>query len=135
MMITNDFFDCTICRLFGGLFAALFIFTHKKITLFRQNNRVYKMIFREKYFNFIPSEIHFSVPFLISKNSIHLFLKFAISSNITFLLIDLGAGNYFLVICYSFFAFTVFMALIVGILTYPEGFGRYIAGEVYFKFF
>ncbi|OZC04963.1 chloride transporter, ClC family [Onchocerca flexuosa] len=33
----------------------------------------------------------------------------------------------------GFFAFTVFMALIVGILTYPEGFGRYIAGELTFR--
>ncbi|VDO35849.1 unnamed protein product [Onchocerca flexuosa] len=66
--------------LLGGLFAALFIFTHKKITLLLQKNGLYKMIFRE-----------------------------------------------------NFFAFTVFMALIVGILTYPEGFGRYIAGELTFR--
>ncbi|VDM07706.1 unnamed protein product [Wuchereria bancrofti] len=33
----------------------------------------------------------------------------------------------------GFFAFTVFMALVVGILTYPEGFGRYIAGQLTFR--
>lgn len=26
------------------------------------------------------------------------------------------------------------MALVVGILTYPQGFGRYIAGQVYLQF-
>ncbi|VDK83855.1 unnamed protein product [Litomosoides sigmodontis] len=31
----------------------------------------------------------------------------------------------------GFFAFTVFMALVVGTLTYPEGFGRYIAGQFF----
>uniref|UniRef100_A0AAF5PXW5 CBS domain-containing protein n=1 Tax=Wuchereria bancrofti TaxID=6293 RepID=A0AAF5PXW5_WUCBA len=66
--------------LLGGLFAALFIFTHRKITLFRQDNSIYRMIFRK-----------------------------------------------------NFFAFTVFMALVVGILTYPEGFGRYIAGQLTFR--
>ncbi|VDN27233.1 unnamed protein product [Gongylonema pulchrum] len=38
--------------LLGGLFAALFIFTHKRITLFRQNSRIYHMIFRENFFTF-----------------------------------------------------------------------------------
>uniref|UniRef100_A0A7I4KA89 Chloride channel protein n=1 Tax=Brugia malayi TaxID=6279 RepID=A0A7I4KA89_BRUMA len=66
--------------LLGGLFAALFIFTHRKITLFRQDNSIYRMIFRK-----------------------------------------------------NFFAFTIFMALVVGILTYPEGFGRYIAGQLTFR--
>uniref|UniRef100_A0A915PPV4 Chloride channel protein n=1 Tax=Setaria digitata TaxID=48799 RepID=A0A915PPV4_9BILA len=33
----------------------------------------------------------------------------------------------------GFFAFTVFMALVVGILTYPKGFGRYIAGQLTFR--
>ncbi|VDN01573.1 unnamed protein product [Thelazia callipaeda] len=66
--------------LLGGIFAALFIFTHKRIILFRQTNHVYQMVFRK-----------------------------------------------------NFFAFTILMALVVGILTYPEGFGRYIAGQLTFR--
>lgn len=64
----------------SGLLGALFIFTHRRITLFRQRNRLYKMIFRK-----------------------------------------------------NFFAFTLFMAAVVGILTYPRGFGRYIAGKLTFR--
>ncbi|VDN59881.1 unnamed protein product [Dracunculus medinensis] len=33
----------------------------------------------------------------------------------------------------GFFAFTVFMSLVVGIITYPQGFGRYIAGKLTFR--
>uniref|UniRef100_A0A914ZR78 Chloride channel protein n=2 Tax=Parascaris univalens TaxID=6257 RepID=A0A914ZR78_PARUN len=66
--------------LLGGLLGAMFIFTHRHITLFRERNRLYKVLF-----------------------------------------------------CKNFFTFTIFMAAVVGILTYPQGFGRYIAGKLTFR--
>ncbi|KHN77818.1 Chloride channel protein 1 [Toxocara canis] len=58
----------------------MFIFTHRRITLFRQRNPLFKAIFGK-----------------------------------------------------NFFTFTIFMAAVVGILTYPRGFGRYIAGKLTFR--
>ncbi|VDD94311.1 unnamed protein product [Enterobius vermicularis] len=66
--------------LISGLAAALFIFTHRRISLFRQKNKIFKMIFRK-----------------------------------------------------NFFTFTIFMAAVVAILTYPKGFGLYIAGKLTFR--
>ncbi|WKX93184.1 hypothetical protein Q1695_010880 [Nippostrongylus brasiliensis] len=64
----------------SGMMGAIFIFTHRQISIFRQRNRVFKMIFKN-----------------------------------------------------NFLTFTVFMALLVGILTFPLGFGRFIAGKLTFR--
>ncbi|EPB66660.1 chloride transporter, ClC family [Ancylostoma ceylanicum] len=60
----------------SGMMGAIFIFTHRHISIFRQRNRVFKMIFKN-----------------------------------------------------NFLTFTVFMAMVVGIVTFPLGFGRFIAGK------
>ncbi|KAJ1351051.1 hypothetical protein KIN20_006988 [Parelaphostrongylus tenuis] len=70
----------TLLGFISGMMGAIFIFTHRQISMFRQRNRLFKMIFRN-----------------------------------------------------NFLTFTVFMALVVGILTFPEGFGRYIAGRLTFR--
>ncbi|CAB3404579.1 unnamed protein product [Caenorhabditis bovis] len=64
----------------SGIMGALFIFVHRKISIFRAKNRVYKAIFRN-----------------------------------------------------NFLAFTVFMAVVVGVLTFPDGLGRYFAGRLSFR--
>uniref|UniRef100_A0A915DLJ7 Chloride channel protein n=1 Tax=Ditylenchus dipsaci TaxID=166011 RepID=A0A915DLJ7_9BILA len=64
----------------SGLFGALFVLVHRRITYFRKRNRTYRAIF--------------------GRNS---------------------------------FAFTVFMAFVVGVITYPDGFGKYIAGKFTFR--
>ncbi|XGW08606.1 hypothetical protein V3C99_011154 [Haemonchus contortus] len=64
----------------SGMMGAIFILTHRQISMFRQRNRVFKMIFRN-----------------------------------------------------NFLTFTVFMALVVGLLTYPNGLGRFIAGKLTFR--
>ncbi|CAJ0955481.1 unnamed protein product, partial [Mesorhabditis belari] len=66
--------------LFLGILAALFTFTHRRIFLFRQKNRLYRLIFKN-----------------------------------------------------NFFSFTLFFAFIVGVVTYPKGFGKYIAGRLTFR--
>ncbi|CAJ0606538.1 unnamed protein product [Cylicocyclus nassatus] len=64
----------------SGMMGAIFIFTHRRISLFRQRNKVFKMIFKN-----------------------------------------------------NFLMFTVFMAFVVGVLTYPLGFGKFIAGQLTFR--
>ncbi|EYC34617.1 hypothetical protein Y032_0001g57 [Ancylostoma ceylanicum] len=64
----------------SGMMGAIFIFTHRHISIFRQRNRVFKMIFKN-----------------------------------------------------NFLTFTVFMAMVVGIVTFPLGFGRFIAGKLTFR--
>ncbi|KAI1726742.1 voltage gated chloride channel domain-containing protein [Ditylenchus destructor] len=66
--------------LLSGLFGALFVLVHRRITYFRKRNKTYKAIF--------------------GRNS---------------------------------FAFTIFMAFVVGVITYPDGFGRFIAGKFTFR--
>uniref|UniRef100_A0A158P9K4 Chloride channel protein n=1 Tax=Angiostrongylus cantonensis TaxID=6313 RepID=A0A158P9K4_ANGCA len=70
----------TLLGFMSGMMGAIFIFTHRQISMFRQRNHLFKMIFRN-----------------------------------------------------NFLTFTVFMALVVGILTYPQGLGRFIAGRLTFR--
>lgn len=69
-----------IIGLVSGLFGALFVLVHRRITYFKKRNRTFKAIF--------------------GRNSL---------------------------------SFTIFMAIIVGIVTYPDGFGRFIAGKFTFR--
>ncbi|CAI4221603.1 unnamed protein product [Auanema sp. JU1783] len=64
----------------NGVMASLFIYTHRKISLFRQRNGIIKLIFRN-----------------------------------------------------NFLSFTVFIAFVCGVLTYPPGIGRFIAGKLTFR--
>uniref|UniRef100_A0A914BX70 Chloride channel protein n=1 Tax=Acrobeloides nanus TaxID=290746 RepID=A0A914BX70_9BILA len=64
----------------SGIFGALFVLIHRRITFFRKRNRTYKAIFGNK--------------------------------NVVF---------------------TIFMAILVGVITYPDGFGKYIAGKYTFR--
>ncbi|CAJ0581660.1 unnamed protein product, partial [Mesorhabditis spiculigera] len=69
-----------ILGLLLGILAALFTYTHRRIFLFRQKNRLYRLIFKN-----------------------------------------------------NFFGFTLFFAFMVGVCTYPNGMGRYVAGKLTFR--